>query len=72
MATKKTKAETERSKLDVQLGVRVSSNDAERIKALAERFPMLSGNGIARRAIQIGLDAIEGQPTLLLGEKPRR
>ena len=52
--------------LSVQLGVRVNTRDHDRIKALAARFPITTGNGVARRAMQIGLDAIEADPTLLL------
>lgn len=70
MATKKTKGDDET--LSVQLGVRVTAADAERIQALAERFPLFKGNAIARAALLIGLDAIEAQPTVLLGEKPKR
>ncbi len=58
--------------LSVQLGVRVTAKDSDRIKTLATRFPILSGNAIARAALLIGLDAIEAQPTLLLGEKPKK
>lgn len=68
MATKKT-TKGDDDTLSVQLGVRVTAADAERIQALAERFPLFKGNAIARAALLIGLDAIEDSPTVLLGEK---
>jgi len=70
MATKK-KTKSGDEGLAVQLGVRITAADAERIRVLAERFPILTGNAIARAAMVIGLDFIEAQPTVLLGEKPK-
>jgi hypothetical protein len=56
----------------VQLGLRVTPADAARIKALAERFPIATEASIARAALLIGLDAIEAQPAILLGERPTK
>ena len=70
MATKKNKRDNDET-LSVQLGVRVTPSDAKRLDELAERFPIAKRNAIARQALLIGLDAIENQPTILLGEKPK-
>jgi hypothetical protein len=69
---KKTKTTDDDETLSVQLGVRVAPSDAARLDALAERFPIAKRNAIARAALLIGLEAIEAQPTILLGEKPRK
>jgi hypothetical protein len=54
--------------LSEMLGVRVSKADLERIDALAARLPIGSRHGIARVALRIGLEAIERNPMILLGE----
>jgi hypothetical protein len=71
MATKK-KAGDDDENLSVQLGVRVTASDAARLDVLVDRFPVAKRNAIPRQALLIGLDAIEAQPTILLGEKPKR
>lgn len=68
----KKKAADEDENLSIQLGVRVTPSDAARLDALAERFPVAKRNAIARQALLIGLEAIEAQPTILLGEKPKK
>jgi len=71
MATKKRSA-VEDENLSVQLGVRITPTDAERLTALAERFPLATRNAIARAALAIGLDAIEENPLILLGDAPKK
>lgn len=53
--------------LSEMLGVRVSTEDLERIDALAQRLPIGTRHSIARFALRIGLDAIERDPSVLLG-----
>jgi hypothetical protein len=53
------------------LGVRLGTEDMARLDALAERMPIATKHGIARIAIRLGLDAIEANPMVLLGEKPK-
>lgn len=71
-AKKKPKGPDDDETLSVQLGVRVTPSDASRLDELAARFPIAKRNAIARQALLIGLEAIEIQPTILLGEKPKK
>ena len=64
MAKEKSK---DRKGLSEMLGVRVSADDVARLDALAERLPIGTRHAIARFAFRIGLDAIERDPSLLLG-----
>ena len=66
MATKKTTAAKDEGK---QIGVRLSSEDYARLEKLSTRLPV---GTLARVALLLGLDIIERQPGVLLGEKPRR
>lgn len=54
--------------LTEMLGIRVSADDRARIDALAERLPVGTPHAIARFALRIGLDAIERDPAILLGD----
>ena len=49
--------------------MRLSESDHERLLALSTRIPM---SAIARDALLVGLEAIERQPGILIGEKPKR
>jgi hypothetical protein len=53
--------------LSEMLGVRVSADDLARLEALAERLPIGTRHAIARFALRIGLDAVERDPSVLLG-----
>lgn len=67
MATKrKTATTTDEGR---QIGVRVSAEDYARLEKLAVRIPIST---LARVAIQLGLEIIERQPGVLLGEQPKR
>lgn len=66
MATKKKAAE---EGLERQIGVRLTAENHARLERLAVH---LSVSTIARAALLIGLDIIEAQPGVLLGEKPKR
>lgn len=59
----------EESGLDRQIGVRLTEADHARLEKLAVH---LSVSAIARAALLVGLDVIEAQPGVLLGEKPKR
>jgi hypothetical protein len=72
MAKTKTTTRADEETLSVQLGIRVTPSDSERLHVLAERFPVAKRNAIARAALLIGLEAIEQQPTILLGEAPKK
>lgn len=52
-----------------QIGVRLTEADYARLERLAVH---LSVSTIARAALLVGMDVIETQPGVLLGEKPRR
>jgi hypothetical protein len=65
MATKK-KAATDEGK---QIGIRLSSADYRRLEKLSARLPVGS---IARVALLLGLEIIEQQPGVLVGETPKR
>jgi hypothetical protein len=66
MAAKK---KTDDTGLDRQIGVRLTEADHARLERLAVH---LSVSAIARAALLVGLDVIEEQPGVLLGEKPKR
>jgi hypothetical protein len=51
-----------------QIGVRLTEQDYERIEGLSGA---LSVSAIVRAALLVGLDVIERQPGILLGQKPR-
>ena len=55
--------------LTKQIAVRLSEGDHERLLALSTRIPM---SAVARAALLVGLEAIERQPGILIGEKPKR
>jgi hypothetical protein len=55
--------------LSRQIGVRLTEADYERLEGLSKH---LSISAIARAALLVGLDAIEAQPGILLGEKPKK
>ncbi len=69
MAAKK-KAEAEG--LTVQLGIRVTPADNERLNQHADRYSGVTKNAIARAALLRGLDEIDDDPLILLGEKPKK
>ena len=50
------------------LGVRVTAEDLARIDALADRIPIATRHAIARHAMRLGLELIEGDPAILLGD----
>ncbi len=70
MATKK-KAPAD---LEKSIGIRVTKDERDRLEALALQFPLLnlSLSHVVRAALLVGLDAIEKQPGVLLGEKPKK
>jgi hypothetical protein len=51
-----------------QIGVRLTEQDYERIEGLSGT---LSVSAIVRAALLVGLDVIERQPGILLGQKPK-
>ena len=67
MAAKKTASSDET--LTRQIGIRLSEADYARIEALAGAVGV---SALVRVAILAGLDAIERQPGILLGQKPKR
>jgi len=66
MATKKKAAD---ESLDKQIAVRLTEADYKRLEALSSRVPV---SAIARVALMVGIEAIEKQPGILIGEKPRK
>lgn len=69
METMAAKRKTEDAGLDRQIAVRLTEADHARLERLAVH---LSISAIARAALLVGLDVIEQQPGVLLGEKPKR
>ena len=67
MAKKKTVETLEKS-----IGVRVTTEERDRLDVLAEKFPLVGRSAMVRAALFVGLEAIEKQPGILLGEKPKR
>lgn len=65
MAAKKRAAKDEGK----QIGVRLSAADWKRLEKLSARLPV---GTLARVALLLGLDIIERQPDVLLGETPKR
>ncbi len=69
MATKKKTATDDDEALKTRLvGVRVTDADYARIERLTGR---LSVSAIVRAALLVGLDVVEAQPGVILGETPR-
>jgi hypothetical protein len=50
------------------LGLRLDAEDVARLDALTERMLVGSRHALARAALRLGLDAIERNPTVLLGD----
>lgn len=55
--------------LDKQIAIRLSEEDHARLSRLSVHMSIAT---IARAAMLVGLDVIEEQPGVLLGEKPKR
>jgi hypothetical protein len=64
MAAKKTIGDDEN--LTRQVGIRLTAENYERIERLSGTLPV---SAIIRAALLVGLDVIEAQPGVLLGEK---
>jgi len=67
MATKK-KPPSDDTPTPSQIGVRLSPEEYQRLERLAVQIPVST---LARIAIRLGLDVIEAQPGVLLGEEPK-
>lgn len=65
-ATKRTSGEDDN--LTRQIGVRLTEADYTRVEGLSGK---LSVSAIVRAALLAGLDLIEAQPGILLGQKPK-
>lgn len=52
--------------LNCQIALRISEDEARRIDALAERFPVISKHALIRATMRFGLDFVEEDPTRLL------
>lgn len=60
------------TKLDQALSIRVTSEEMERLDALAERVRLLSRHALAREALRIGLEELEANPARLLSPPPAK
>jgi hypothetical protein len=70
MATTKTKRTSgDDEALTRQIGVRLTEADYARLEGLSGT---LSVSAIVRAALLVGLDVIERQPGILLGQRPKR
>jgi len=68
MAAKKVSTESDEA-LTRQIGVRLSDKDYKRVESLAGAIGV---SALVRAAIFVGLDVIERQPGILLGEKVKK
>jgi len=58
---------------DRALSIRLGESDVKRLDALVSASPILTRVSLFRAAMRIGLDAIEENPAILLGQKlPKR
>ena len=53
------------------LGLHVSDDDLARLDAVVSRMMLGNRHSVARAALRLGLDAIERDPRVLLGQKAR-
>ena len=58
--------------LSTLLAVRVTDEDAKHLDAVAERVPHMPKPLLLRIALRVGLEAIDRDPTLLLGGAVKR
>ena len=56
----------EEDKLTINLGLRVTAEDLERIDALADKVPVASRHSVARHAMRMGLALLEEDPQRFL------
>ena len=68
MAAKKKETESDTA-LTRQIGVRLSEDDYDRVAKLSGAIGV---SALVRAAIFVGLDVIEKQPGILLGEKVKK
>ena len=66
MATKKKTASSAASR---QIGVRLSPEEYARLEKLSRRLPV---GTFARTALLLGMEVIERQPGVLIGDEPKR
>jgi hypothetical protein len=66
MAAKRTKDD------GVMLGLRLDADDAARLDALADRMLLGSRHALARACLLLGLEAVERDPAILLGQAKGR
>lgn len=59
---------TNSATLNRQIAIRLSPDDLRRLDAMVERAGIASRNAIARRAIRLGLERLEEDPTRLLAD----
>lgn len=69
MAAKKATEKESDTALTRQIGVRLSEKDYERVEKLSGAIGV---SALVRAAIFVGLDVIEKQPGILLGEKVKK
>jgi hypothetical protein len=65
MVAKRTPKNTAKTFTEM-IAIRVSTEDADRLDALAERLPVASRHAIAREALRIGFAVLEKDPTRLV------
>jgi len=58
-------------RLDKPLFMRLDKRDMARLDALVKRIGVSSRNGVARAAMRIGIEAMEANPALFMGEVPK-
>jgi hypothetical protein len=56
----------------VMLGLRLDADDVARLDVISERMLVGSRHALARACLLLGLDAVERDPSVLLGVKGRR
>lgn len=68
MAAKKKASEVR----GVHLAMRLTDAERARLAKVASRFELLGESTVARVAMLLGLDAIERDPSLIMGGKPKK
>lgn len=68
MAAKKKASEVR----GVHLAMRLTDAERARLAKVAARFELLGESTVARVAMLLGLDAIERDPSLIMGGKPKK
>jgi len=60
--------EDDRERVEHMVSLRLTGSDLERLDAIVSGSPILARLSLLRAAMRIGLDAVEANPAILLGQ----